>query len=143
RRVSGPYLAMVTIAFGIIVEGVLIEWGSVTGGPGGIFNIPKPSLRAHYWTVTLAAALALWLTANLRGSGWGRAFVAVKESEVAAESLGLSAYYVRIVAFTVSAAFAGAAGAPLPSAHGHISPGGLPPQTPHLFSLAPPFRGPP
>ncbi|HEY7252289.1 MAG TPA: sugar ABC transporter ATP-binding protein, partial [Methylomirabilota bacterium] len=40
-RVSGPYLAMVTIAFGIIVEHVLVEWVSVTGGPGGIFNIPK------------------------------------------------------------------------------------------------------
>src|SRR5262249_55594814 len=59
-RVSGPYLAMVTIAFGLIVEGVLIEWGSVTGGPGGIFNIPKPALRTHYWTVLAAAALALW-----------------------------------------------------------------------------------
>ena len=140
-RVSGPYLAMVTIAFGIIVEGVLIEWGSVTGGPGGIFNIPKPSLRAHYWTVTLAAALALWLTANLRGSGWGRAFVAVKESEVAAESLGLSAYYVRIVAFTVSAAFAGAAGALFTFANGYISPDSFTLQTSILFLLALLFGG--
>ncbi len=140
-RVSGPYLAMVTIAFGLIVESVLIEWGSVTGGPGGIFNIPKPSLRAHYWTVTLAAALALWLTANLRGSGWGRAFVAVKESEVAAESLGLSAYYVRIVAFTVSAAFAGAAGALFTFANGYISPDSFTLQTSILFLLALLFGG--
>jgi ABC-type branched-subunit amino acid transport system ATPase component/ABC-type branched-subunit amino acid transport system permease subunit len=140
-RVSGPYLAMVTIAFGLIVEGVLIEWGSVTGGPGGIFNIPKPALRAHYWTVTLAAALALWLTANLRGSGWGRAFVAVKESEVAAESLGLSAYYVRIVAFTVSAAFAGAAGALFTFANGYISPDSFTLQTSILFLLALLFGG--
>ena len=44
-RVSGPYLAMVTIAFGIIVEGILVEWVSVTGGPGGIFNIPKLPLH--------------------------------------------------------------------------------------------------
>jgi ABC-type branched-subunit amino acid transport system ATPase component/ABC-type branched-subunit amino acid transport system permease subunit len=140
-RVSGPYLAMVTIAFGLIVEGVLIEWGSVTGGPGGIFNIPKPALRAHYWTVTLAAALALWLTANLRGSGWGRAFVAVKESEVAAESLGLPAYYVRIVAFTVSAAFAGAAGALFTFANGYISPDSFTLQTSILFLLALLFGG--
>jgi ABC-type branched-subunit amino acid transport system ATPase component/ABC-type branched-subunit amino acid transport system permease subunit len=140
-RVSGPYLAMVTIAFGLIVEGVLIEWGSVTGGPGGIFNIPKPALRAHYWTVTLAAALALWLTSNLRGSAWGRAFVAVKESEVAAESLGLSAYYVRIVAFTVSAAFAGAAGALFTFANGYISPDSFTLQTSILFLLALLFGG--
>jgi branched-chain amino acid transport system ATP-binding protein/branched-chain amino acid transport system permease protein len=140
-RVSGPYLAMVTIAFGLIVEGVLIEWGSVTGGPGGIFNIPKPALRSHYWTVMLAAALALWLTANLRGSAWGRAFLAVKESEVAAESLGLSAYYVRIVAFTVSAAFAGLAGALFTFANGYISPDSFTLQTSILFLLALLFGG--
>ena len=140
-RVSGPYLAMVTIAFGLIVEGVLIEWGSVTGGPGGIFNIPKPGLRTHYWTVMLAAALALWLTANLRRSAWGRACLAVKSSEVAAESLGLSAYYVRIAAFTVSAAFAGAAGALFTFLNGYISPDSFTLQTSILFLLALLFGG--
>jgi ABC-type branched-subunit amino acid transport system ATPase component/ABC-type branched-subunit amino acid transport system permease subunit len=140
-RVSGPYLAMVTIAFGLIVEGMLIEWGSVTGGPGGIFNIPKPSLRVHYWTVMLAAALALWLTANLRRSAWGRACLAVKSSEVAAESLGLSAYYVRIAAFTVSAAFAGAAGALFTFLNGYISPDSFTLQTSILFLLALLFGG--
>ena len=140
-RVSGPYLAMVTIAFGLIVEGVLIEWGSVTGGPGGIFNIPKPALRTHYWTVMLAAALALWLTANLRRSAWGRALLAVKSSEVAAESLGLSSYYVRIAAFTVSAAFAGAAGALFTFLNGYISPDSFTLQTSILFLLALLFGG--
>ena len=140
-RVSGPYLAMVTIAFGLIVEGVLIEWGSVTGGPGGIFNIPKPALRSHYWTVMLAAALALWLTANLRRSTWGRAFLAVKSSEVAAESLGLSSYYVRIIAFTVSAAFAGAAGALFTFLNGYISPDSFTLQTSIVFMLALLFGG--
>ena len=140
-RVSGPYLAMVTIAFGLIVEGVLIEWGSVTGGPGGIFNIPKPGLRTHYWTVMLAAALALWLTTNLRRSAWGRACLAVKSSEVAAESLGLSAYYVRIAAFTVSAAFAGAAGALFTFLNGYISPDSFTLQTSILFLLALLFGG--
>jgi ABC-type branched-subunit amino acid transport system ATPase component/ABC-type branched-subunit amino acid transport system permease subunit len=140
-RVSGPYLAMVTIAFGLIVEGVLIEWGSVTGGPGGIFNIPKPALRTHYWTVMLAAALALRLTANLRRSAWGRAFLAVKSSEVAAESLGLSSYYVRIAAFTVSAAFTGAAGALFTFLNGYISPDSFTLQTSIVFLLALLFGG--
>ncbi len=140
-RLSGPYLAMVTIAFGLIVEGVLIEWGTVTGGPGGIFNIPKPALRTHYWTVLLAAALALWLTANLRRSAWGRACLAVKSSEVAAESLGLSAYYVRIAAFTVSAAFAGVAGALFTFLNGYISPDSFTLQTSILFLLALIFGG--
>jgi ABC-type branched-subunit amino acid transport system ATPase component/ABC-type branched-subunit amino acid transport system permease subunit len=140
-RVSGPYLAMVTIAFGIIVESVLVEWVSVTGGPGGVFNIPKPTLQQHYWIILLVAALALWLTRNLRRSAWGRAFLAVRTSDVAAESLGLSAYYLRIVAFTVSAAFAGAAGALFAFLNGYVSPDSFTLQTSILFLLALLFGG--
>src|SRR5262245_1752970 len=140
-RVSGAYLAMATIACGLIVEGVLIEWGPVTGGPGGIFNIPQPALRTPYWTVMAAAALALWFTANLRRSAWGRACLAVKSSDVAAESLGLSAYYVRIAAFTVSAAFAGVAGALFTLLNGYISPDSFTLQTSILFLLALLFGG--
>ncbi|HSB71186.1 MAG TPA: branched-chain amino acid ABC transporter ATP-binding protein/permease [Candidatus Methylomirabilis sp.] len=140
-RVTGPYLAMVTIAFGIIVEGLLVEWVSVTGGPGGIFNIPKLPLQRHYWIILAAAAAALWLVANLRRSAWGRAFLAVRGSEVAAESLGLSAYYVRIVAFTVSAAFAGAGGALFAFLNGYVSPDSFTLQTSILFLLALLFGG--
>jgi branched-chain amino acid transport system ATP-binding protein len=140
-RVTGPYLAMVTIAFGIIVEGVLVEWVSVTNGPGGIFNIPKPTLQVSYWIITALAALALSLVANLRRSAWGRAFLAVKGSDVAAESLGLSAYYVRIMAFTVSAAFAGAAGGMFAFLNGYVSPDSFTLQTSILFLLALLFGG--
>jgi ABC-type branched-subunit amino acid transport system ATPase component/ABC-type branched-subunit amino acid transport system permease subunit len=140
-RVSGPYLAMVTIAFGIIVEAVLVEWVSVTGGPGGIFNIPKPSLFRFYWVVMAAAGLSMLLVANLRRSAWGRAFLAVKGSDVAAESLGLSAYYVRIMAFTVSAAFAGAAGGMFVFLNGYVSPDSFTLQTSILFLLALLFGG--
>ena len=140
-RVTGPYLAMVTIAFGIIVEGVLVEWVSVTGGPGGIFNIPRLPLARYYWVVAAAAALALWATANLRRSAWGRAFLAVKDSEVAAESLGLSPYHLRIVAFTVSAAFTGGAGALFAFLNGYISPDSFTLQQSILFLLALLFGG--
>jgi ABC-type branched-subunit amino acid transport system ATPase component/ABC-type branched-subunit amino acid transport system permease subunit len=140
-RVTGPYLAMVTIAFGIIVESLLVEWVSVTGGPGGIFNIPKPSLHAFYWVIMGGAAVSLWLVANLRRSAWGRAFLAVKGSDVAAESLGLSAYYVRIMAFTVSAGFAGAAGGLFTLLNGYVSPDSFTLQTSILFLLALLFGG--
>jgi branched-chain amino acid transport system permease protein len=140
-RVTGPYLAMVTIAFGIIVEGILVEWVALTGGPGGIFNIPKPALAHAYWIILTVAALSLWLVANLRRSAWGRAFLAVKGSDVAAESLGLSAYYVRIVAFTVSAGFAGAAGGLFAHLNGYISPDSFGLQTSILFLLALLFGG--
>ena len=140
-RVTGPYLAMVTIAFGIIVEGVLVEWVSVTGGPGGIFNIPKLPLARYDWVVAAVAAAALWATANLRRSAWGRAFLAVKGSEVAAESLGLSPYHLRIVAFTVSAAFTGGAGALFAFLNGYISPDSFTLQQSILFLLALLFGG--
>src|SRR5262249_57436051 len=72
---------------------------------------------------------------------WGRACLAVKSSEVAAESLGLSAYYVRIAAFTVSAAFAGVAGALFTFLNGYISPDSFTLQTSILFLLALLFGG--
>jgi branched-chain amino acid transport system permease protein len=140
-RVSGPYLAMVTIAFGIIVEHVLVEWVSLTGGSGGIFNIPRRSIGQSYWLIVAAAAAALWLTANLRRSAWGRALLAVKSSEVAAESLGLSAYALRIAAFTISAGFAGLAGALFAFLNGFISPDSFTLQTSIVFLLALLFGG--
>jgi ABC-type branched-subunit amino acid transport system ATPase component/ABC-type branched-subunit amino acid transport system permease subunit len=140
-RVSGPYLAMVTIAFGIIVEHVLVEWVSLTGGPGGIFNIPKLPVGGTYWLIAACAAAALWLTANLRVSAWGRALLAVKSSEVAAESLGISAYLARTTAFTISAAVAGLAGGLFASLNGYISPDSFTLQTSIVFLLALLFGG--
>jgi ABC-type branched-subunit amino acid transport system ATPase component/ABC-type branched-subunit amino acid transport system permease subunit len=147
-RLSGPYLAMVTIAFGIIVEGALVEWVALTGGPGGIFNIPRPALfgvtlplARYYWVVVLAAAVALWATRNLSASAWGRAFVAVKDSELAAESLGVSVYAVRTTAFTVSAAFAGAGGCLFAFLNGYLSPDSFTLQTSILFLLVVLFGG--
>ncbi|HEY2992764.1 MAG TPA: branched-chain amino acid ABC transporter ATP-binding protein/permease [Methylomirabilota bacterium] len=147
-RVSGPYLAMVTIAFGIIVEGALVEWVTLTGGPGGIFDIPKPALAGaplalnrYYWIVAVAAALSLWLTRNLAHSAWGRALVAVKGSELAAASLGLSAYRVRTTAFTLSAAFAGAGGGLFAFLNGYLSPDSFTLQTSILFLLIVLFGG--
>jgi ABC-type branched-subunit amino acid transport system ATPase component/ABC-type branched-subunit amino acid transport system permease subunit len=147
-RVSGPYLAMVTIAFGIIVEHGLIEWDALTLGFGGIANIPRPALGGavlglggYYYVVLAAALLSLWLARNLQRSRWGRALVAVRESEVAAESLGLNAYWVRTVAFTLGAAFAGAGGCLYAFLAGFVSPDSFTMQTSILFLLAILFGG--
>ena len=147
-RVSGPYLAMVTIAFGIIVEGAAIEWVGLTGGPGGIFNIPKPELAGlpltlsrYYVFVAAIAALAIWSTRNVMRSAWGRAFIASKDSEVAAESLGVSTYRVRTLAFTISAAFAGAGGCLFAFLNGYLSPDSFTLQTSILFLLIVLFGG--
>jgi ABC-type branched-subunit amino acid transport system permease subunit len=147
-RVSGPYLAMVTIAFGIIVEHGLIEWDALTRGFGGIADIPRASLGpitlglGGYYYVVLAATLASLLAArNLGRSRWGRALVAVRESDVAAESLGLNAYWVRTVAFTVGAVFAAIGGVLYAFLAGFVSPDSFTMQTSILFLLVILFGG--
>jgi ABC-type branched-subunit amino acid transport system ATPase component/ABC-type branched-subunit amino acid transport system permease subunit len=147
-RVSGPYLAMVTIAFGIIVEHGLIEWDALTQGFGGIANIPRPrlgtlalTLPRYYYVVLLAVLASLALARNLQRSAWGRALVAVRESEIAAESLGLNPYFLRTAAFTLGAAFAGAGGCLYAFLSGFVSPDSFTMQASILFLLVILFGG--
>ena len=129
-RVSGPYLAMVTVAFGIIVEQILIEWVDLTGGFGGIFNIPQPRLfnlppamRNVVLLAWIAAILALISFAALKKHHWGRAWQAVRDDEIAATALGLNVLRIRLMAFAISAAFTGLGGVFFASIIGFISPG--------------------
>jgi branched-chain amino acid transport system ATP-binding protein len=147
-RVTGPYLAMVTIAFGIIVEHGLIEWDALTQGFGDIANIPRPRLGSleltlprYYYVVLLAVLVSLVVARNLERSPWGRALVAVRESEIAAESLGLNPYVLRTVAFTLGAAFAGAGGCLYAFLSGFVSPDSFTTQASILFLLVILFGG--
>jgi branched-chain amino acid transport system ATP-binding protein len=128
-RVKGPHLAMVTIAFGIIVERVLIEWVDLTGGFGGIFNIPKPTvlglqpaLRDVVLLAWIAAILAVISFAVIKKRAWGRAWQAVRDDEIAATAMGLNVLTIRLMAFAVSAAFTGLGGIFFASIVGFISP---------------------
>jgi len=124
-RVRGPYLAMVTIAFGFIVEHSVVEWDELTGGQNGIMGIPTPSalgVALGERGVTLLAigiaAILLFAFWRLSTSAWGHAMRAVKDSETAAESIGLNPVAIKTVAFGLSALCAGIAGglfAPLSS----------------------------
>ncbi len=116
-RMSGPYLAMVTIAFGFVVEFTVVEWESVTGGQNGVMNIPMP--QAFGWVLgerglaglaVLLVGAALVTYRRLEASPWGLAMRAVKDSEIAAGSIAVNPLVVRTVAFSISAAFAGLAG---------------------------------
>jgi ABC-type branched-subunit amino acid transport system ATPase component/ABC-type branched-subunit amino acid transport system permease subunit len=147
-RVSGPYLAMVTIAFGIIVEHGLIEWDALTGGFGGIADIPRPflgpiplTLPRYYYVVLLAVLGSLALARNLERSPWGRALRAVRDSELAAESLGLNPYLVRTAAFTLGAAFAAVGGCLYAFLAGFVSPDSFTLQASILFLLIVLFGG--
>ena len=105
-RVRGPYLAMVTIAFGFIVEQGAAELGWLTGGWNGLIGIPPPSLAGRKFAereiavlVLLLTALAFWLYARLEAGPWGKAMRAVRDSEVASQSIGLDPTLIRTVAF--------------------------------------------
>jgi branched-chain amino acid transport system permease protein len=128
-RLEGPYLAMVTIAFGIIVNSVLVEWSDLTGGTQGVLNIPRPTiggqrllLERQFLLIVIALVLVSFLLRNLVRSPWGRALVAVRENMIAAESVGLSTLLVKTTAFAVSAALAGLAGHLFAFFQGFISP---------------------
>ena len=134
-RVKGPYLAMVTIAFGFIVEHSAVELRDLTGGQNGIMGIAPPSLgwealRGERGVAALAivtAALALAGFVRLSRGNWGAALRAVRDSETAAESIGLNPLVVKTVAFTVSALLAGVAGGLYAPLSGFV--------TPHSFSF--------
>ena len=132
-RVTGPYLAMVTIAFGFVVEQGAAEWKEVTGGWNGIMNIPAPAAfgyafdeRAIALFVVAFTTAALVLFARLKASPWGLAMRAVRDSEIAGQSLGLDLVRIRTMAFALSAVLAGLAGAVFASMTNFISPESFP-----------------
>ena len=128
-RVRGPYLAMVTIAFGFIVEHGAVEWRGLTGGQNGIMGIPTVSAFGMPFGERGVAILALVVAAilayafwRLSASAWGAAMRAVRDSETAAESIGLNPVQVKTVAFAVSAVCAGLAGGLFAPLSGFVTP---------------------
>jgi len=116
-RVSGVYFAMVTIAFGLVIENILIEWHGLTKGPVGIDGIPPVQIGSfkfkeqhYFYLIALSLFACIILTKNLIQSKYGRSFKAVGVSQIGAETSGINALAMRSLAFIFSAAWAGAAG---------------------------------
>jgi len=128
-RARGIYLAMVTIAFGIIVEQVALDQAGFTGGFMGVSSIPPPSVAGivlspavRLYLILAVAGGSLWLAHNLRRSRWGRGLLAVRENRAAAESLGVSGYRMESTAFVLSAGFTGLGGALYAHQNAFIAP---------------------
>lgn len=132
-RVRGPYLAMVTIAFGFIVEHGTVEWRDLTGGGNGlvltapptIFGMPLSERGLAIASVVLVFA-GIILFDRLKRSGWGYAMRAARDSEVATRSIGIDLVRVRTMAFVISAAAMALAGALFAPLQGYISPSSFP-----------------
>ena len=141
-RVSGPYLAMVTLAFGTIIQILINEMTFLTEGPLGI-KIPKPTLLgtkldevSFYWVVCAMLALSLLVVHRILNSHLGRAFEALRGSPVASDCMGVSVYRYKVYAFVVSAGFAGLAGCLYAYSEQYISPNTYNNELTVLFLLA-------
>ena len=128
-RVRGPYLAMVTIAFGWVIWKILQEWVSVTGGDLGISSVPKPQIgllrldtREFYYIVLASFVACLVLQQRLIVSQFGLRIRAVKHSEIALASVGIDVYRLKVIVFVISAAFAGFGGALFAHQQNYINP---------------------
>jgi branched-chain amino acid transport system permease protein len=117
-RMTGVYLTIATLAFALIIQEVFTHWEAVTGGLKGrpvdkavIFGIPFGDSRAFYFLCLAVLIFGLWLTANLLRAPTGRAWVAIRDSEIAAQSMGVHLAVYKTIAFAYSAALMGVAGA--------------------------------
>ena len=117
-RVKGIYLGIATLAFGFIVEEVFARWEKLTGGNAGM-HVKAPAIgnwhidsgEGFYFIALVTAVLCTLAILNLLRSATGRAFVAIRDSEISAQSMGIQLARYKTLSFALSAALAGIGGA--------------------------------
>jgi branched-chain amino acid transport system permease protein len=129
-RLRTYYLAMTTIGFGEIIRLIIVHWEPVTGGTSGLRAIPGISIFGfgpqgqvqHYYLLIAILALAILIATRIRHSVLGRAMIATKDSEIAAEQSGVDTVRTKLLAFMIGAVYAGLAGCLYASSIRFISP---------------------
>ncbi len=148
-RLRGDYLAIVTLGFGEIIRVVLLNWGSLSGGPNGIASIPRMDFfgivpfgnrdgafhtlfgieyeRTHqiiftYFVILALALMTNWMVNRLRKLPLGRAWEALREDEIACKSLGMNPTNTKLSAFAIGAMLGGFAGSFFAAKQGFINP---------------------
>ena len=128
-RMTGIYLTIATLAFALIIQEVLSHWDSVTGGLKGkavskavIFGVSFGGSTAFYFLCLAFLLGGLWLTQNLLSAPTGRAWVAIRDSEIAAQSMGVNLAAYKTIAFAYSAAVMGVGGALFAHKIGYLAP---------------------
>ena len=128
-RMKGVYLALATLAAQFIVEHLIVSWESLTGGPNGL-AVAHPALGAFpldthvrfYYLIAGFAVLLSFGVANIMRSRIGRALVAIRDSDLAAQAMGVNLAKYKTLAFAISAGYAGVAGALYAFCLGYIGP---------------------
>ncbi|MDR3588922.1 MAG: branched-chain amino acid ABC transporter permease [Negativicutes bacterium] len=129
-RLSGPYLVLATVGFGEIVRLIILNWTPVTKGAAGLTGIPLPSFlgvrisseQQFYYLIFIVVALGTYIAYRLANSKVGRTFAAIREDELAAETMGVPVNRYKVAAFVISAVYAGMAGALYGAFSGVASP---------------------
>ncbi|HEX9173102.1 MAG TPA: branched-chain amino acid ABC transporter ATP-binding protein/permease [Telluria sp.] len=141
-RVTGPYLAMVTLAFGTIIAILINEMTWLTEGPMGI-KVPKPTIMgtklhevSYFYMVAAFLVLSLILVHRILKSNLGRAFEALRDSPIASDCMGVSVYRYKVYAFVISAGLAGLAGSLYSYSEEYINPSSYNFELTILFLLA-------
>ena len=110
-RLRTFYFAMTTLGFATIVTQIALAWKSVTGGgvgvPGPVFPSPFDSQWGFYYFCFVLAAICTWMTANIAASRFGRALIAIRDAEVAAEASGIAKPGLLVTVFLFSGALGG------------------------------------
>jgi branched-chain amino acid transport system permease protein len=129
-RLRTYYLAMTTIGFGEIIRLIIVHWEPVTGGTSGLraippislFGLSPGSLIQNYYLLLAMLALGALVAVRIRHSALGRAMIATKDSEIAAEQSGVDTTRTKLLAFMIGATYAGLAGCLYASSIRFVSP---------------------
>ncbi|MGI4793668.1 MAG: branched-chain amino acid ABC transporter ATP-binding protein/permease [Janthinobacterium lividum] len=157
-QVTGPYLAMVTLAFGTIIQILINEMTFLTNGPmgitlqkpllvdfgnypsleGGFFDMKLSTMREFefYFIVVAFLLLSLVFVNRVIASRYGRAFEALRDSPIASDCMGVSVYKHKVLAFVISAGMAGLAGALFAYSEQYVAPNNFGVELAIMFLLA-------
>jgi branched-chain amino acid transport system permease protein len=129
-RLRGDYFAIVTLGLGEITRIILNNWDSMTGGPNGISKIGRPVIAGYklhttldfYYLIIVIVIITIFAMHRLIASRIGRAWVAIREDEVAAEAMGVNTYRMKLLAFVLGSAWAGIVGVFFSAKMAFVSP---------------------
>ncbi len=125
-RLPGFYFAMATMAFSLIVNELVLAQKEITGGgiglPGPLIKAPFDSPVGFYYLVLGVAAVFTWVSLNIVNSMWGRALISIRDSEVAAQAMGVPIFRAKLIVFVFSGFAAGVSGALFASLQSYITP---------------------
>jgi len=117
-RLKHLYLCIATLAGQFIIEYVLVQWEGITGGAEGIsvvgatlFGLDLGNDRTFYFVIFVCFVVMTWIAVNLLRTRFGRAFIAVRDNDMAAEGMGIPIFPYKLLSFAISSFYAGFAGA--------------------------------